>query len=161
MRIKQTARMKHQYTMHTLSLSPNCLISCSLYNVIEQERIIFHLLILPCINKSYTIDLWGTNWIYECQKTSIEQGQDTEHQVEYPLCIGQKWSPKPGTVTSNTLNSTDSAQGRISHIRKLGTCLGWQLNRGGTPHQKKKRKKKLKKKVGNKLYSSATNPIAI
>ena len=38
--------------------------------------------------------------------------------------------------------------GQISHIGKLGTCLGRQLNRGGNPHKKKR------KIVGDKLYSS-------
>ena len=37
------------------------------------------------------------------------------------------------------------AQGRISNIGKLGTCLGRQLYRGGTPTKKKKKEKKKKK----------------
>ena len=34
-------------------------------------------------------------------------------------------------ISVHRLESPDR-QGRISNIGKLGTCLGWQFNRGGT-----------------------------
>ena len=49
-------------------------------------------------------------------------------------------------------------QGRISHIGRLGTCLGRQFNRGGTQNIRNW------KKLGKKLYSSTSftsNPMAI
>ena len=46
-----------------------------------------------------------------------------------------------------------SIQGRGSHIGKLGMCLGQQVNRGGTPHQKEKRERKRKSWEEPQLYS--------
>ena len=49
-------------------------------------------------------------------------------------------------------------QGRISHIGKLGTCLGRQLNRGSTPQHKKKVEVIKKPQLSTPFPS---NPIAI
>ena len=58
------------------------------------------------------------------------------HHLRIYMLVSSQKGPNNAVIPQRQ-NGYSSLQGRISNIGKLGTCLGWQLYRGGTPTKKK------------------------
>ena len=101
---------------HRIQNDPACFIGVGIYQVMG------YIVTAPLPDDFfffYTLDIVGKTFHFE--HYHFESSNRTERKKK-----------------KLSISAWGGGQGRISHIGKLGMCLGRQLCRGGTPHQNKK-----------------------